>query len=93
MPRRYAPPLSVENEHEYSSAQLPDEDPMNGKRFVAYFYCNGADLSLGISICFTKPNIEIHLPFGFIRIGWCDFPVMEQVRHPYRFLYRTWGWQ
>lgn len=63
------------------------------KRFVAYFYCNGADFSLGVSICFTQPNIEIHVPFGFIRIGWCEFPPMDQVNHPYRFLYRTWGWQ
>lgn len=40
------------------------------QRFVAYFYCNGCQLSLGISICLQNPNVEIHLPFGFIRIGW-----------------------
>ena len=44
---------------------------MNKKYFVAYYYfASWSFLSLGISICVTSPNIEIHLPFGFIRIGW-----------------------
>ncbi len=63
------------------------------KRFVAYFYCNGADLSLGISLHFAKPNMEIHLPFGFIRIGWDEernSPCMGESLG-YRFLYRAWG--
>jgi hypothetical protein len=62
------------------------------KRFVAYYYCNGADISLGISICLAMPNIEIHLPFGFIRVGWVYGPP-TYVESPYRFLYRTWGWE
>jgi hypothetical protein len=41
------------------------------KKFVAYYYFVGWDcLSLGFHVCPSQPNIEIHLPFGFIRIGW-----------------------
>lgn len=41
-----------------------------GKRWVAYFYCIGWDhWSLGFHACLTAPNIEIHLPFGFFRLG------------------------
>ena len=35
--------------------------------FVSWF-----DISLGVSINIIKPNIEIHLPFGFFKIGWHD---------------------
>lgn len=42
----------------------------SGERFVTYFWFVGWDcVSLGAHICVSKPNIEIHLPFGFIRIG------------------------
>lgn len=40
-------------------------------KFAAYYYFVGWDcLSLGFHVCTSAPNIEIHLPFGFIRIGW-----------------------
>lgn len=63
------------------------------KRFVAYYYCNGADLSLGISLHFSMPNIEIHLPFGFIRIGWEDGAGPRNLGADlgHTFLYRSWG--
>ena len=63
------------------------------KRFVAYFYCNGADISLGVSICLTKPNIEIHVPFGFFRIGW-EVPCLCKRGRAlgHIFLYNTFGW-
>lgn len=64
------------------------------KRFVAYYYCNGADISLGVSLHFWGPNIEIHLPFGFIRIGLVsgtDFDPGKEMGN--RFLYRSWGWK
>jgi hypothetical protein len=42
----------------------------NGKRFVCYYYfIHWSVISLGISISLNGPNVEIHLPFGFIRIG------------------------
>ena len=42
----------------------------NGERYVCYFhfvewYC----ISLGLHLDLRTPNLEIHLPFGFIRIG------------------------
>jgi hypothetical protein len=41
-----------------------------GKRFDAYFWFVGWDcVSLGVTICASLPNVEVHLPFGFIRIG------------------------
>jgi hypothetical protein len=41
-----------------------------GYRFVAYFYFVGWDcISLGLHLCWSLPNVEMHLPFGFIRIG------------------------
>lgn len=43
------------------------------KRFVCYFWFVGWHcISLGGHICLRNPNIEIHLPFGFLRIGWVD---------------------
>jgi len=64
------------------------------KTFVAYFYCNGADLSLGISVNFERPNIEIYVPFGFFRIGWnYKREICEEIgkKRGYKFLYRSWG--
>jgi len=44
---------------------------MRNKRFACYFWFVGWDcISLGGHICLRNPNIEIHLPFGFVRIGW-----------------------
>ena len=41
------------------------------REFVAYWWFVSWDcLSLGLHFCWSKPNLEIHLPFGFIRIGW-----------------------
>ncbi len=44
---------------------------MKGKTsFVCFFWFVGWHLfSLGISLCFKPLNAEIHLPFGFIKIG------------------------
>ncbi len=66
---------------------------MGERKFVAYFYCNGWDLSLGISLCLAAPNLEIHVPFGFFRIGWVSgisAPCIGEQRG-YRFLYRAFG--
>lgn len=38
--------------------------------FVCYYYfIDWWHISLGFHICLSAPNIELHLPFGFIRIG------------------------
>jgi len=29
-----------------------------------------SQFSLGVSVDLTMPNVELHLPFGFIKIGW-----------------------
>ena len=41
-----------------------------GRVWVAYFWFVGWDcISLGIHICLSSPNVELHLPFGFLRVG------------------------
>ena len=40
------------------------------KDFVCYFYfIDWKHFAFGVSLSLHEPNIEIHLPFGFIRIG------------------------
>jgi len=70
------------------------EGQENQKHFVCCFYCVGIDLSLGISICFWEPNIEIHLPFGFFRIGWVSSINGDELKRKIlgNLLYRTFGY-
>ncbi len=56
---------------------FPREDGFNcrcagfvGKRFIAYFWhSDWWHFSLGLHIDVSIPNIEIHVPTGFFRIG------------------------
>ena len=54
------------------------------RRFCFYWYFVGWDcINFGVSMCLSLPNIEIHLPFGFIRVGWIkvsDVPALRVVR-------------
>jgi hypothetical protein len=60
----------------------------DSNNFIAYFYFVGWDcLSLGMHICLSAPNIEIHIPFGFIRIG-----RKEHLCRPTNVNYRTFKW-
>ncbi len=44
---------------------------MSRGRFRCYFFFVGWDcLSLGLHVSVWCPNVEIHLPFGFVRVGW-----------------------
>jgi hypothetical protein len=51
------------------------------KKFACYFFFVGwSCISLGIHFCLSCPNFELHIPFGFIRIGMvelCPTPVSE----------------
>lgn len=41
------------------------------KQFVAFYHFNGwTNINLGLSLSVKMPNVEIHVPFGFFRIGW-----------------------
>lgn len=71
---------------------LTDED-VKYRKFVAYFWFVGWDcLSLGFHICVTGPHIEIHVPFGFFRIGWvnCYHDVCSINAHAVS--WREFGW-
>lgn len=35
-----------------------------------FFFVGWTALSLGLHVDLKCPNIEIHVPFGFFRIGW-----------------------
>ncbi len=54
------------------------------RQFVCYFHFIGVEnISLGISFNWRCPNVEIHLPFGFIKIGWAATYIWEE-NHPHR---------
>jgi hypothetical protein len=41
------------------------------RRFCAYYHFVAWDcLSMGVHVAICQPNIEVHVPFGFFRIGW-----------------------
>jgi len=41
-----------------------------GRKWVCYYWFNGfTHLSLGLHIYWPAPNVEVHLPGGFLRIG------------------------
>lgn len=45
------------------------------KRFGFYFvFTSWASIQAGFHIHVGMPNIEVHIPFGFIRIGWVQVP-------------------
>ena len=48
------------------------------RQFVCYFFfVSWFDLNLGCSLNLMLPNLEIHVPFGFFRIGFVKvFPGM-----------------
>ena len=44
---------------------------MKKNRFkIQFHFINFYNISFGINICLNRPNVELHLPFGFLRIGW-----------------------
>ncbi len=44
------------------------------RKKVAYFHFVAWDcISFGLHVSLTCPNVEIHVPFGFFRIGWVKY--------------------
>lgn len=66
--------MTIENEvvdNDTDAKQAAARRSFWTRSFVAYFWFVGWDcLSLGVHFCWSCPNIEIHVPFGFIRVGW-----------------------
>jgi hypothetical protein len=55
------------------------------RKLVAYFFHTGwGHFSLGFHVSLSEPNVEIHLPFGFLRLGWETYLIasMHQLRQP-----------
>lgn len=43
--------------------------------FICFFkFIGWADISLGVHIYLKRPYIDIHVPFGWVRIGWTKEP-------------------
>jgi len=50
--------------------KFPNAYGIETERFVAYWFFTGwTQISFGINISLEGPNIEIHIPFGFVRLG------------------------
>lgn len=48
-----------------------DDNAPPRRKFVAYFHFVGWDcLEAGFHIALSEPNVELHVPFGFFRLGW-----------------------
>lgn len=43
---------------------------ISDRRFVAFVHFVPENISLGVTIDYLSPNLEIHLPFCFIKLGW-----------------------
>lgn len=56
----------------YGYEQQPDPRNPDWQRcFCFYFWLVGWDcIQLGFHVALLCPNIELHIPFGFVRIGW-----------------------
>ena len=51
--------------------KAPKKLGIENRKFVCLFYWQSlTEISLGVSLDLRSPNIEIHLPFSFIKIGW-----------------------
>ncbi|KKN06299.1 hypothetical protein LCGC14_1078530 [marine sediment metagenome] len=63
--------------------------------FKAYYYVSGwYPINFGLNIDFGSPNIDIHIPFGFIRIGWDTTPRGKWISDKwkdYKFIHRSFG--
>ncbi len=52
------------------------------RQFIAIFHFTGwSNIQLGISISIKQPNLEIHVPFGFIRVGWVLTTGQRPINH------------
>jgi hypothetical protein len=61
-------------------------------KFVCYFYfVSWKCLSVGVSVCLKPLNVELHLPFGFIRVGW-DKLSTEPFINQEQISWRTFGY-
>lgn len=54
-------------------AVVMTDDVQIVRRFRLYWHFVGwSCFSLGFHIDVAMPNVEVHLPLGFIRCGWCE---------------------
>lgn len=55
---------------------------MTTRKFIAIIHFNGFDnIQLGVHVNIALPNIEIHLPFCFVRIGMTHKTAEDRADH------------
>lgn len=60
--------------------------------FCAYFwFVDWKCISLGVSLNLSPMHAEIHLPFGFIRVGW-ERTALQKPLNWDAIKWRCWGW-
>ena len=70
--------------------KMPRQFGVYNNRWCCIFWFSGWDsISLGLHLCLSAPNIEIHIPFGFIRIGWHAAPVGAIIEIPEGYTIKT----
>jgi len=69
----FSTPSSVHRENSMNGLIFldPKKDLGLRKIFRIVVHFTGFDhISLGFSVCLSLPDVELHVPFGFIRAGW-----------------------
>jgi len=60
--------------------KAPKRLKVTERKFVFYIHWqNLTQINFGISFDLMSPNIEIHLPFMFIKIGWEGLNIYEYI--------------
>lgn len=50
------------------------------RQLVCYVWFTGWwDWSLGVHVCWTAPNVELHLPCCFVRVGFASAPLVAYI--------------
>jgi hypothetical protein len=85
--------VTTEQQLDYGPVWAIPDGSVQCRVFVAYwFFVGWWALNLGVSVSFKEPNLEIHVPFGFLRIGWIwDWP--EKILIQDGKIRRAWGWK
>ena len=64
----------------------------NTKKFRCEFMFVGwSEISLGVNMSLTSPNIEFHVPFGFFSIGWYGIMITARVANALNSGEFSWG--
>lgn len=78
---------------EYEEFDARDTRWWQFRNFCAYWYFCGWSVQLGFHLDITSPNVEIHLPCGYIRVGWGRQQSVRELLSFRAFGYEDGRWQ